>query len=66
MAQKAQAVRIFELINRGRIHSELFVEQLNPALILGAPVDQHLFFLALGFKRVDGHFAVQHDGHECS
>src|SRR5436190_694080 len=65
MPEKTQAVRILELVDGGRIHSEFFIEELDPALVLCASVDQHLFFLALCFKGKDGHLAVEHDGHEC-
>ena len=47
MAEKTQPVRIFELVEGGRIHSEFFIEELDAALVLRTSVDQHLFFLAL-------------------
>src|SRR3954447_18485493 len=65
MAEKTQPVRIFELVEGGRIHSEFFIEELDAALVLRASVDQHLFFLALCFKGKDRHLAVEHDSDEC-
>jgi hypothetical protein len=64
MAQKTQPVRIFQLLNRRRIHPELPVEELDAALVLRPSVDQHLFFLALRFKHRNRHLAVQHDRNE--
>src|SRR5260370_42677939 len=64
LPQKTHAVRIFQLLNRRRIHSELFIEQLERALVLLASVDQHLFFLPLCLEYRDRHFAIEHDGDE--
>ena len=60
--QKPYVARGLQVVQVLRISAVLAVEELDSALILAAPVDQHLLFLALRFEGHSRNFHVQADG----
>jgi hypothetical protein len=57
--QKPYVASGFQVIQVLRIGAVFAIEELDGALVLASAVDQHLLFLALGFKGHSRNFHVQ-------